>query len=275
MDEKPVDSKTDRPAGFSMEQRIEHRLAARKPELREVENEDGVKTVTLVGYASVFGKPSDPVRFGRGDEDLLVEYMDEKAFDDVLAGDPDVPCLFNHDSRYVLGRTKSGTLRLSKDKVGLRYEVDLPDTPLVRDMVLEPIKRGDIDKSSVGFVFKSDSWKRTEAGGYERTYRSVDRLLDVSPVTTPAFPDTSVALRSFERWASDSAVADPVADADAQDDTDDGDDTAVEEEKPKKRFKREMKDLKRKIESLTEQRDAALAQAKVLLDRLKQIIKED
>ncbi|MCT7656157.1 HK97 family phage prohead protease [Oceanimonas sp. NS1] len=72
--------------------------------------------------------------------------------------------LFNHDPNFVLGRTRSGTLALSVDADGLRYEIDPPDTQTVRDLVLAPLARGDITGSSFAFA-----WRRTATSGEKTT----------------------------------------------------------------------------------------------------------
>ncbi len=108
----------------------------------------------------------------------------------------DIRALFNHDSNIVLGRNKSGTLRLSEDSAGLAFEVDAPQTQLVRDMVLAPIERGDVSQCSFGFVTLNDKWANMD-GEWVRTLLEVD-LFDVSPVTYPAYPSTDVAVRSLQ-----------------------------------------------------------------------------
>ena len=115
----------------------------------------------------------------------------------------DVRALWNHDANIVLGRNKSGTLRLSEDSAGLYYECDAPDTQLVRDMVLAPIERGDVNQCSFGFYTLSDKWAKVD-GEWVRTLLEVE-LFDVSPVTYPAYPSTDVAVRSL-RAAQESAV---------------------------------------------------------------------
>ena len=70
-------------------------------------------------------------------------------FDQVL--DNDVRALKNHEPSLILGRTKSGTLRMKVDENGnLDYVVDLPDTTAGRDIEVET-KRGDIDSTSFAF----------------------------------------------------------------------------------------------------------------------------
>ena len=109
------------------------------------------------------------------------------AFDSVLGND--VRAFFNHDPNFLLARTSSGTLRLSTDKKGLKYEFDVPDTTAGRDLLVS-MKRGDITQSSFAFQVETDSWKDTSKGEI-RTIEKVSRLFDVSPVSIPAYPDTN------------------------------------------------------------------------------------
>jgi HK97 family phage prohead protease len=108
----------------------------------------------------------------------------------------DIRALWNHDPNIVLGRNKAGTLRLVEDSAGLFYECDVPDTQLVRDMVMAPIARGDVNQCSFGFSTKADKWAKVD-GGWIRTLLEVD-LFDVSPVTYPAYQSTDVAVRGLQ-----------------------------------------------------------------------------
>lgn len=151
---------------------------------------------TIRGHAATF---NDVYDLGFFDERIA-----PGAFDNVL--DNDVRALFNHDSNHVLGRTKSGTLRLSVDEVGLFSEIDLPESAT---MLREAIERGDVDQMSFGFTVKRDSWEVTdeESGRELRTIEEIGRLFDVSPVTFPANPNTDVALRSMEAAKAERAPA--------------------------------------------------------------------
>jgi len=110
--------------------------------------------------------------------------------------DADVRALWNHDANIVLGRNKSGTLTLAEDSQGLYFEIDAPDTQLVRDMVIGPITRGDVSQCSFGFYTIADKWENIE-GRAVRTLLECE-LLDVSPVTYPAYNSTDVAMRSAQ-----------------------------------------------------------------------------
>jgi len=119
------------------------------------------------------------------------------AFDAVLKAEGrSVVGLFNHDSNIILGTERAGTLRLSATDDGLAYEIDPPES---RADVLELIRRGDVYGSSFAFTTKDDEWTTDENGGHLRYIRSIDGLYDVGPVLTPAYKDTSVAVRSLEK----------------------------------------------------------------------------
>ena len=153
-------------------------------ELRAEETSDGV---IVRGYAAVFDSLS---------EDLggFKETINRNAFNGVLTND--VVALLNHDNNIVFGRTSSGTLKLSTDERGLISEIKMPNTQAAKDTV-ELMKRGDISKMSFGFIVDADKWQESERG-FVREVKEVKRLIDVSLVTRPAYPQTSAAVRSLD-----------------------------------------------------------------------------
>ena len=158
-----------------------------KTELRVIRKDDGALPV-IEGHAAIFNNDSEDMGF--------IERIKPSAFKDALKKS-DVRSLFNHDVNIVLGRNKAGTLELKEDSKGLFQITHPPDTQLVRDMVLTPIERGDIDQQSFGFTVEKDSWKDLDTDRPIRTIEKVKELFDVSVVTYPAYADTSVALRSL------------------------------------------------------------------------------
>ena len=153
----------------------------------------------VVGYASVFtdteGNPALSENLGG-----FREKIDPNAFNSVL--DNDVRALFNHNPDLILGRTTSGTLSLSVDERGLKYNFTAPDTSYGRDLMVS-LERGDVSQSSFGFIVEEDSWDEDEDGMTIRTIKKVGRLLDVSPVTYPAYPDAEVGKRSFLNYRTE------------------------------------------------------------------------
>jgi hypothetical protein len=140
------------------------------------------------GYAAVFNTRTDLGSFQ--------EQIAPGAFKRALGEGQDVRMLFNHDPNMVLGRTKSGTLRLSEDNTGLRCQNDMPDTQLGRD-VYTLMKRGDVSQMSFGFIVRAEDIEFNADGSALRTITDVD-MFDVSIVTYPAYESTSVEARSVE-----------------------------------------------------------------------------
>jgi uncharacterized protein len=154
-------------------------------ELRVIDEKD--QKPKIRGYAAVFNNLSENLGGFR-------EKIDPGAFKKSIESD-DIRALRNHNPDYVLGRNKAGTLTLSEDDKGLSIEIDPPDTTYARDLQ-ESIKRGDISQMSFGFVTIKDDWQHEKGKDSIRTLQEV-RLFDVSPVTYPAYPQTSVKVRDY------------------------------------------------------------------------------
>ncbi len=143
---------------------------------------------TLVGYAAVFNRYSQNLGG-------FVEQVDPAAFNKSLSDAVPVVARFNHEDNLLLGTTEGRTLALNVDGTGLRYEVDLPDTSAGRD-VRALAERGDLRYSSFAFRTLADDWGFTPEGFPLRTLLGV-QLVDVAPVTNPAYRDTTTGLRSL------------------------------------------------------------------------------
>jgi uncharacterized protein len=167
--------------------RPEKRVFEGKIELRAALS--GTGPGRLAGYAAKYNKLS---------QDLggFFEKLAPGCFNSVMKDD--VCCLRNHNDDNLLGRTFSGTVGLMLDDVGLMYECELPDTTVGRD-VAELIRRGDMRGSSFAFNIAMDGQEWDFDGPSPlRTITKMGRLYDVSPVTNPAYLDTSVDMRSFQ-----------------------------------------------------------------------------
>lgn len=155
----------------------------------------------LAGYAAVYDSES---------RDLggFTERIAPGAFAEVLAGDPDVHLLVNHDESRILARTRAGTLRLREDERGLAFDADLPNSPLGQD-VREAVRRGDLDGASFRFTVGAESWE-----GERRTIRTVAELIDVTVATRGAYSAAGVELRTppARIHAPDPGRTDPVPD---------------------------------------------------------------
>ena len=154
----------------------------RKAEMRANEDE-----MIVEGYAAVFDSVTDIGPFQ--------ERIAQGAFSDVL--DDDVRLLINHDG-VPLARTSNGTLELSQDEVGLFYRATLSDTQAGQDLY-KMIKRGDINQSSFAFMIGEESRDADDV----RVIEKVARLIDVSPVTYPAYQAATVFARAEEKKEHD------------------------------------------------------------------------
>ena len=165
---------------------MEHR-ETRVTDAMALRAEDDGDGLTLRGYATVFDADYEIT-------DALGTYTERVAagaFTRTLEHGADVRLLVNHDG-LPLARTKSGTLSLAQDDVGLLCEARLDGgSPLVRS-VKSAMDRGDADQMSFAFRVVKQEW----ADDYtDRTIREA-QLFDVSVVTFPANPATSVSLRA-------------------------------------------------------------------------------
>jgi len=197
---------------------VERRVAPVTTEIRS----EGDGSWTLVGHAAVFDSRSQSLGG-------FHEVIQRGAFRKVLRQDGlDVRALFNHDQNQVLGRTTNGTLTLTEDPKGLRYEVNVADTSYGRDLRVL-LERGDVTQSSFAFKVGKDgqTWSDEEDGTMLRTITEFGDLLDVSPVTYPAYSATSSSIKpegmiikhsssSESEQATGGAVEQPGTQADSQ-----------------------------------------------------------
>lgn len=161
----------------------------------------------IVGYAVVFGVASQNLReWGTSFEEVI----HPEAITEELLNRSDVKALMEHNRQRLLARSNKrvGTLSLSIDAKGLRYEFDAPNTSDGND-ALELVRRGDIAGSSFAFSIKDET-------GYERTWdeerkmwryevKRIDALYDVTLTSDPAYTETSVEVRSLQPPTEDPA----------------------------------------------------------------------
>lgn len=145
------------------------------------------------GYALVFNTESEDLGF--------YETISTEAITEETIKKSDVMCLLDHSkNRGILARSRygKGSLKLSIDEKGLKYEFDAPKTAL-GDELLEMLRRGDINQSSFAFSVAEggDKWEKRD-NKYHRTITKIERLYDVSPVYQPAYLSTTVGCRNFD-----------------------------------------------------------------------------
>lgn len=164
-------------------------LTASNVEIRE--GEDGQRTIS--GYAVKWEMKSHAMGYFK----RFKEQFKKGAFTESMTND-DQLALWSHDTSKVLGRTKNGTLRLFEDDIGLRFELDLPNSTLGND-AYETIKRGDVDGVSFGFQMQKQEWDENDVDNITRTILRA-KLLEISPVAFPAYPDSQVSARSHDPY---------------------------------------------------------------------------
>jgi uncharacterized protein len=176
---------------------------------------DGPAKTRVTGHAAVYNQWTT---LYEGRYWTWREILRPGCFKNALAEKQDVRELFNHDGNFILGRTKSGTLSLTSDDTGLLSDCEPPDTQTIRDLVIVPCQRGDIDGMSFAFMPRrgakivstedADGTRVIDMGGERVTLRYEGDMLieereildadlfDVSVVTFPQYDGTDVAVRA-------------------------------------------------------------------------------
>jgi hypothetical protein len=164
--------------------------------------------MNVSGYAATYGVLSHDIKTRDGS---FKERIAKRAFDKVLRSNPpDVVATFNHSVNHVLGRTGAGTLQLRSDDTGLHFKCNIAPTSYGKDLY-ESVKRGDISGCSFAFELgerSDESWEEEEIEDEKelglrgkrgkqlvRTISNFQKLHDISIVTNPAYPGTSVDAR--------------------------------------------------------------------------------
>lgn len=171
-------------------EQIEHRsfafqVRAEKPDGKPV----------LHGHAAVFNTPTILVpadSWYKGSPEIR-EIIEPGAFSKSIK-ESDQRAFWNHNTDIVLGRRKNNTLRLFEDESGLGNEIFPPETDLIRDMVLTPIERGDVNGESFGFRVIRD--KVVEEDNVVTIFLRELELIEVSPCSLPQYPETDLSLSS-------------------------------------------------------------------------------
>ena len=164
---------------------IEKRILSVNSSLRAESQGD---ELVLRGYAARFNVLSHPLPQG------FREKIQPGAFKRSLAAGDDVVCTFNHDESRILGRRSSGTLKVAEDDKGLAFRCQLDKNQ---------VAHRDLHISDCSFAFNvvdggEDFGEGKDENGQRcavRTLRNV-KLHDVSVVTHPAYPQTSVDARA-------------------------------------------------------------------------------
>ena len=167
-----------------------------QPRLREVE---GQESRTIEGYAIVFGVRSQ-LLFDWYDR--YYEVIEPGAIDEARLREMDIKMTIFHDREMLIARSNkgTGTLKLTVDEIGVKYEFDAPRTP-AGETALELVKRGDLAGSS--FTYWSDEsssvhYDMTEDDILVRHVDRIDKVYEMTIASDPAYVETSVTAREIE-----------------------------------------------------------------------------
>jgi HK97 family phage prohead protease len=155
------------------------------------ESGSGEGQLTVRGHAAVFDRLSLDLGGFR-------ERIDPGAFTAALDRNPDVHALWDHDTKYVLARTKNKTLELREDPVGLHFWAKVADTSYAKDL-RKLMERGDVDQASFAFTVARDEWTVDDQENVTRTILEVGDLYDVTVTAQGAYPQTATSVVAHMR----------------------------------------------------------------------------
>lgn len=164
-------------------------------EIRNYSNAFNVENRNISGYGILFESESVDMGF--------VEVIKRGAVTQEQLDNSDIFIYFNHNDNEVLARSINGegSVNLTVDEIGVKYEFEAPNTQR-GDELLEHIKRGELFGSSFGFTLPIDGsgerWEKRD-GKYYRTITKIDRVWEISPVFSPAYPNTSCQNRNTDK----------------------------------------------------------------------------
>ena len=160
------------------------------------ERAEGDESMVVTGYASTF---DEPYLLWSDDEVEVWEKVDRHAFDETDLSD----CILQYDHQgRVFARIRNKTLEVAPDERGLFIRADLGGTDIGRSLYQE-IAGGYTDRMSFGFTVAEDSReiienKETGKATVNRTILKVGKVYDVSAVSLPANPGTSISARFLD-----------------------------------------------------------------------------
>ncbi|MGV3486857.1 MAG: HK97 family phage prohead protease [Planctomycetaceae bacterium] len=158
---------------------------------------DGEAPVLIAGYAAVFYRAEDRSTEYPVDSEMVERIM-PGCFDAFLESQLDCTCSPDHDDRQLLGRRSSGRLLISADDRGLRYSVPYDATDPDHQRVAAKIRRKDVTGSSLRFYALEERWMRDlDTGLIVRELIRAD-VMQLGPVTDPAYAGTTAELRSHD-----------------------------------------------------------------------------
>lgn len=182
---------------------IEYRDFAFTPTTLTEARAAGAPTGRIEGHAAVFNSASHDLG---GFREFIAPGAFKRSLEEASKGERNVFAVWSHDMSQPLGSTGGGKLTLEEDERGLRFSLDPKRlTPAQLDAVADNEIR-----MSFGFMVREQSWVENDDGTIHRTLHDVD-LIEISPVVSPAYPDTDAAIRSMEAWKAEAKVEETVA----------------------------------------------------------------
>lgn len=155
----------------------------------ETRTEENSSEKIISGYINKFNTRSQYMGF--------YEEVSKGAFDKTLADGHNIYAMYNHDDNMILGSTRSGSLKLNVDNIGLHFELKInPNISYASDLY-ELVKSEDIDGCSFGFWVTDDEWTYTEDKIDLRIIKELE-LIEVTITPFPAYLDSEASCRSFE-----------------------------------------------------------------------------
>lgn len=160
----------------------------------EFRNEDD--KMRLVGYAAKFENETLIGSESWGFREIIMP----NAFDETDM--KKVPLKYNHANGYLaMASTKNGSLKLTVDEIGLRFEAELIPTQNNKD-IYKSVEAGLLSECSFAFTIDYDNegseWVDLDKDIPLRKIHKIDRLFDIALVDIPAYENTEVYARSFE-----------------------------------------------------------------------------
>lgn len=155
----------------------------------ETRTEENSNERIISGYINKFNSRSQYMGF--------YEEVAKGAFDKTLADGHNIYAMYNHNSDMILGSTRSGSLRLNVDSIGLHFELRINPNISYASDIAELVKSGDLEGCSFGFWVTDDEWTYTEDKIDLRIIKELE-LIEVTITPFPAYLDSEASCRSFE-----------------------------------------------------------------------------
>ncbi|UBK72390.1 HK97 family phage prohead protease [Clostridium perfringens] len=143
----------------------------------------------ISGYINKFNTRSQYMGF--------YEEVAKGAFDKTLADGHNIYAMYNHNSDMILGSTRSGSLKLNTDNIGLHFELRINPNISYASDIAELVKSGDLEGCSFGFWVTDDEWTYTEDKIDLRIIKELE-LIEVTITPFPAYLDSEASCRSFD-----------------------------------------------------------------------------